>query len=147
LDCNPNLSFLKTSDASTANTATRPDERRAEVAQLVLDHAALRDAVSSAQTEFEAHDKVLRDRYLNPARTADLGVEDNVEEQRRQSLRFGLGEAQLALAEFERTHDMKAGEAELAGIVANVDARERAVAAKAQESANWEPADWMAVGR
>jgi hypothetical protein len=72
--------------------------------------------VSGTQSAFESHDKFLRDRYLNPAQPAEVGIEDDVAEQRRRSLRCALGEAQLALAEFEKKHDVKAVEAELADV-------------------------------
>ena len=121
------LNIFKKPDAPTTNTA-RPDERSTQLEQVVREHAALREAVSSAQSAFETHDRFLRDRYLNPAQPADLGIEDSVEEQRRRSLRYALGEAQLALAEFEKKYDIPAIRAELADIQANADLRERAAA-------------------
>jgi hypothetical protein len=121
------LSIFKASDTFATNTA-RPEERRAQLEQIVRDHAALREAVGHAQVAFETHDRFLRDRYLNPAQPAAVGIEDDVEEQRRRSLRYALGEAQLALAEFEKTHDVKAVEAELADIRDNADERERGAA-------------------
>ena len=122
------LSIFKTSDAPITNTVAGPDQRRAQLEQIIRDHATVREAVAHTQTAFENHDRFLRDRYLNPARPAEVGLEDSVEEQRRRSLRFALGEAQLALAEFEKRHDIPTVQAELADIQANGDVRERAAA-------------------
>lgn len=52
----------------------------------------------------------------------------DVEEQRRRTFSRALNEAQLALRELEKEHDVKAVEAELADIHANADAREGAAA-------------------
>ncbi len=121
------LNILKTSETPTTNTA-RPDERRAQLEQIVRQHAVLREAVSGAQIAFETHDCFLRNRYLNPTGIAQTGPEDSTEEERRRSLRQELREAQLALVDFERKHDLPAVEAELADIRANGDAREGAAA-------------------
>jgi hypothetical protein len=55
-------------------------------------------------------------------------IEDSAEEQQRRSFLDALGETQVALHKFEKTHDMPAVEAELADIRENADARERAEA-------------------
>lgn len=111
--------------APVANYAN-PRERRAELEEVLSEHATLLGAVAEAQKTFESYDQFLRDRYLNG--TGAAVTEDSVAEQRRSDLRKELAEAQLALANFEKEHNVAAVETEMADIQANADARERAAA-------------------
>jgi hypothetical protein len=119
------LSIFPTTTTPTAtNTHVSPSERRVQLEQIVSDHAALQAEVTRAQIAFEYHDRILRDRYLHPTGLAEIGIEDDAEEQRRRSLRHSLGQAQLTLADFEKQHELPVVQAELTDLIANADARE-----------------------
>jgi hypothetical protein len=103
-------------------------DRRAHLEEVLGDHAVLQADVTNAQSAFETQDGILRDRYIHPTCSTEIGNEDDAEEQRRRSLRNALGQAQLKLVEFENEHNISAIKTELADILANADAREQAAA-------------------